>query len=109
MRFFFSSTEKELSDLHKEKEALTEQKKKLSLKAEEVRLLGGQKVSRKKTIEEMEHNYEGYNYAVKYIMRSGISGICGVVAELMEVPEGFENRGRDSAGRPDAEYCLRYG
>ena len=81
---------KELSDLHKEKEALTEQKKKLSLKAEEVRLLGGQKVSRKKTIEEMEHNYEGYNYAVKYIMRSGISGICGVVAELMEVPEGFE-------------------
>ena len=81
---------KELSDLHKEKEVLTEQKKKLSLKAEEVRLLGGQKVSRKKTIEEMEHNYEGYNYAVKYIMRSGISGICGVVAELMEVPEGFE-------------------
>lgn len=81
---------KELSDLHKEKEVLTEQKKKLSLKAEEVRLLGGQKVSRKKTIEEMEHNYEGYNYAVKYIMRSGISGICGVVTELMEVPEGFE-------------------
>lgn len=81
---------KELSDLHKEKEVLTEQKKKLSLKAEEVRLLGGQKVSRKKTIEEMEHNYEGYNYAVKYIMRSGISGIRGVVAELMEVPEGFE-------------------
>ena len=38
----------------------------------------------------MENNYEGYNYAVKYIMRSRLSGIRGVVAELMEVPAGYE-------------------
>ena len=38
----------------------------------------------------MESNYEGYNYAVKYIMRSGLPGIEGVVAELMQVPAGYE-------------------
>jgi chromosome segregation protein len=31
-------------------------------------------LSRKRTIEEMEANYEGYNHAVKYIMKSGIPG-----------------------------------
>lgn len=46
--------------------------------------------SRKKTIEEMEANYEGYNYGVKYIMKSQLPGIRGVVGESMRVPEGLE-------------------
>ena len=46
--------------------------------------------SRKKTIEELEQNLDGYNYAVKYIMRSGLTGIEGVVGEMMEVPDGLE-------------------
>jgi len=66
------------------------EKNNLSLKIEELKLTGGQKAARKKTIEEMENNYEGYNFAVKYIMRAGLSGIQGVVAELMEVPSGYE-------------------
>lgn len=46
--------------------------------------------SRKKTIEEMENNYEGYNYAVKFIMKSNLKGIEGVTSDLMEVPRGYE-------------------
>ncbi|MBQ1959246.1 MAG: chromosome segregation protein SMC, partial [Firmicutes bacterium] len=62
----------------------------LSKESEDLRIRAGQLTARKKTIEEMENNYEGYNGAVKFIMKSGISGIEGVVAELMKVPAGFE-------------------
>jgi chromosome segregation protein len=61
-----------------------------SKKLEELNINKSQLSTRKKTIEEMESNYEGYNGAVKHIMRSGISGIHGVVAELITVPAGFE-------------------
>ena len=47
-------------------------------------------LARKKTIEEMEANYEGYNHAVKFIMRSQIGGLHGTVAELIKVPKGYE-------------------
>lgn len=82
--------QEEIQSLLREKTDLAAEQKALSLKIEEMKLDGGQKAARKKTIEEMEHNYEGYNYAVKYIMRAGFSGIRGVVAELMEVPSGYE-------------------
>ena len=62
----------------------------LSKKREEIQLQGTQLLARKKTIEEMEHNYEGYNGAVRYIMRSRLPGIRGVVADLMQVPAGYE-------------------
>ena len=38
----------------------------------------------------MENNYEGYNGAVRFIMKSNIKGIDGVLAELMKVPAGLE-------------------
>ncbi len=69
---------------------LGEKERVCSKELEETKLSIGQKTARKRTIEEMENNYEGYNNAVKFIMRAGMSGICGVVAELMEVPAGFE-------------------
>lgn len=59
-------------------------------KLEDLKINSSRLAARKRTIEEMESNYEGYNNAVKYVMRSGFRGICGVVAELMEVPAGFE-------------------
>ncbi len=62
----------------------------LSKKVEELRISLGQLSARKKTIEEMESNYEGYNYAVKHVMKSGLAGIHGVVAELIKVPAGYE-------------------
>ena len=57
---------------------------------EEIKFAVGQLSSRKKTIEEMESNYEGYNGAVKFVMKSNLTGIHGVVGELIEVPKGFE-------------------
>ncbi|WP_027399254.1 chromosome segregation protein SMC [Anaerovorax odorimutans] len=64
--------------------------KELSKEYEEQRISLGEIITRKKTIEEMESNYEGYNNAVKYVMKSRIPGINGVVAELIKVPSGFE-------------------
>lgn len=73
-----------------EYELIREDEKKLSKTFEELRISISQLSARKKTIEEMENNYEGYNYAVRYIMRSALSGIHGVVADLITVPEGYE-------------------
>lgn len=70
-------------------EMLAEEKN-LSVELEETKLTIGQKTARKKTIEEMESNYEGYNGAVKFVMRSGFEGIHGVVADLITVPKGYE-------------------
>lgn len=67
-----------------------EREKALSKEVEELRIKLGQLSARMKTIEEMESNYEGYNYAVRHIMKSGLAGIHGVVAELIEVPKGYE-------------------
>lgn len=64
--------------------------KQLSNELESVKFNIGQLSSRMKTIEEMESNYEGYNGAVKYIMKSQLKGIHGVVGELITVPTGFE-------------------
>jgi chromosome segregation protein len=49
-----------------------------------------QHTARKKTIEEMENNYEGYNAAVRFIMKGKLRGIEGVTADLMTVPKEFE-------------------
>ncbi|MBR3787599.1 MAG: chromosome segregation protein SMC [Firmicutes bacterium] len=67
-----------------------EEERALSKKVEELRITLGQLSARAKTIEEMESNYEGYNYAVKHVMKSGLPGIHGVVAELISVPAGYE-------------------
>ncbi len=67
-----------------------ELEKELISQLEKARIKDGQLSSRKKTIEEMESNYEGYFAAVKYIMQDKRQGIEGVVAELIDVPVGFE-------------------
>lgn len=56
----------------------------------ELRVLAGQLSARLRTIEEMESNYEGYNHAVRHVMKSGLGGIEGVVADLIKVPRGYE-------------------
>ena len=73
----------------KHNEAILDEKT-MTREAEELRVSIGQLSSRKKTIEEMESNYEGYSGAVKFIMRAGLKGIDGVVAELINVPDGYE-------------------
>jgi chromosome segregation protein len=71
-------------------EDMMKEERVLAKNLEELRISIEQLSARKKTIEEMESNYEGYNYAVKFIMRSGLPGIFGTVAELITVPEGYE-------------------
>jgi len=83
-------TAEKLSAAKKEQAALNEELRSLSKAGEDTRIRAGQLTARKKTIEEMENNYEGYNGAVRFIMKSSIKGIEGVVAELMKVPAGLE-------------------
>lgn len=66
------------------------EEKRLAKQLEELRISIGQLTGRKKTMEEMEASYEGYSYAVRYIMKSHLNGINGVVADLMTVPSGYE-------------------
>lgn len=82
-----------LQELEQRKERLghsLSQEQQLTRALEDLRISIGQLSARKKTIEEMESNYEGYHYAVKFIMRSATAGILGTVAELISVPKGFE-------------------
>ncbi|MDO4393122.1 MAG: chromosome segregation protein SMC [Bacillota bacterium] len=62
----------------------------LSSEGENLRIELGQMSSRTRTLRELDDNYDGYNYAVKYVMKSGLSGIHGVVADLISVPDGYE-------------------
>ena len=81
------------SDLVTKQKSAESQIEKIKIQENQIaadKLKSEQLLSRKKTIEEMEANYEGYNYGVKYIMKSRINGIRGVVGELMLVPEGLE-------------------
>lgn len=66
-----------------------QQEKTLSVETEEIRISLGQMSARKRTIEEMENNYEGYNSAVRFVMKSSMSGIRGVVADLIRVPREY--------------------
>ena len=83
-------SEIELEVARAERISCSENIKKLNTQAEDIRIRGSQITARKKTIEEMENNYEGYNGAVRFIMKSNIKGIDGVLAELMKVPAGLE-------------------
>jgi chromosome segregation protein len=67
-----------------------QEERRLAKESEELRITLGRVSARKKTIEEMESNYEGYNFAVKHVMKSGLKGIHGVVADLIKVPAGYE-------------------
>lgn len=46
--------------------------------------------TRRKTLEELEGNYEGYNAGVKALMRANLPGMIGVTADLITVPRGYE-------------------
>ncbi len=61
-----------------------------SKQAESLRLRIGQLTARRNVIREMEQAYEGYNYAVRFLMKQNIGGIVGVAGELITVPKGYE-------------------
>ncbi len=80
----------EISSKREKVSKLTENINKLDKDINHVQIQASQFNARKKTIEEMENNYEGYNGAVRFIMKNNLKGIEGVTADLMEVPSGFE-------------------
>lgn len=87
------SLEQSRSDAEEQRNRLAtslKEEQRLKNELENLRISIGQLSARKKTIEEMESNYEGYNYAVRFIMKAGLPGIFGTVAELISVPEGYE-------------------
>lgn len=53
--------------------------------------------SRKKLLEEMENDFEGYHKTVKNILQNTkqghteFVGVCGTIAEIIQVPKGLEN------------------
>ncbi|MDD3874086.1 MAG: chromosome segregation protein SMC [Methanosarcina sp.] len=57
---------------------------------EELKINLGQISARRKMIDEMENAYEGYNHGVKFVVKSNLNGIHGVVADLIKVPSGYE-------------------
>ncbi|ADG82908.1 chromosome segregation protein SMC [Thermincola potens] len=69
-----------IQDVTREFNNLTEEKQKLA--------------SKLKALEEMEQDYEGYHKGVREILKAGkqkkLAGICGVVAELLNVPKKYE-------------------
>ncbi|MEG0392177.1 MAG: tripartite tricarboxylate transporter substrate-binding protein, partial [Anaerovoracaceae bacterium] len=67
-----------------------QQERELGKELEQLQVNVGQLSARKKTFEEMEGNYDGYNHGVKFIMKENLPGINGVVTELITVPSGFE-------------------
>ena len=71
-------------EAHSKIRGLTQEIAEASKELDDLRIRGSQLSARKKTMEEMEHNYEGYNGAVRFIMKAGISGIEGVVGDLMK-------------------------
>jgi len=59
-------------------------------KIDELRMTIGEIAARRKMISEMESAYEGYNSGVRFVMKAGLSGLHGVVAELIKAPRGYE-------------------
>ncbi len=90
LKNLFAQMEEESQALKQKYNEGVFKEKKLARELEELKISIGQISTRKKMIEEMESSYEGYNNAVKFIMKSNLPGINGVVAELIEVPRGYE-------------------
>ena len=92
-----ANAERKLEEIEKEKRQTEQNQARLNSdeklgrkKAEELRMTLSDISARRKMIDEMESAYEGYNSGVKFVMRAGLSGLLGVVAELIKVPRGYE-------------------
>lgn len=77
-------------ELSKNETENSDEERRIAAETEKIRIDMGKISSRKKTFEELESNYDGYKRGVQFIMKSGSSGLEGVVAELVEVLSGYE-------------------
>ena len=79
-----------ISDTDARISGLSSEQEKLEGEIGDLKIKRSQLTARKKTLEEMEASYEGYGPAVKFIMNGSGHGLRGTVAELIDVPKGFE-------------------
>ncbi len=96
----FGEAEKQRTDLLQQRTDLQNQLNRLQIRISEM-------TTRQKTIEEMEHNYEGYNYAVRYIMQSGLIGVEGVAGDMIDVPNGMETAIETALGGARQNIIIR--
>lgn len=92
----------EIENFKKHEEKLLSQKDAFDKEVERLRSDLGKlrqnlqhRASRLKALEELQNSYEGYYRGVKEVLKEGKTGkncpgICGVVAELIRVPEKYE-------------------
>lgn len=79
-----------LNEAKADRESYTQERAELAKKWEDLRTNGTNLSARKTALETLENNYDGYNSAVRFIMRHKTPGIRGVVADLIDVPTGYE-------------------
>ncbi len=63
------------------------QEEELRREMEELRISIGQAQGKLRMFQDLENSYEGYNGAVKFLMRQELPGLEGLVAELIQVPK----------------------
>ncbi|MGI6191326.1 MAG: chromosome segregation protein SMC [Eubacterium sp.] len=99
--------EKELSEAEKQRLSLQQQRSDLESQLSRLQIRISEMTSRQKTIEEMEHSYEGYSYAVRYIMQSGLIGVEGVAGDMIDVPDGMETAIETALGAAKQNIIIR--
>ena len=72
----------------------------LSGRLEDIRRRKSEEKARRDTLRQLHDSYEGYNSAVRFIMRrSDLSGIYGTVGDLISVPAGYETAVETALGQ----------
>ena len=73
--------------LRQEQKAKRAEEEQLRQALEELRISIGQTQARRRMFQDLENSYEGYNGAVKFLMKQNLPGMEGLVAELIQVPK----------------------
>ena len=88
-----SKQQENLKNKKKRREELTTEFQNLKDKYDQLKDKLSRKKSKLKTLKDLEKSYAGYYRGVKKVLKyaqNNLSGVCGVVAELIEVPKKFE-------------------
>jgi len=73
--------------LRQEQKQKKQQEEELRRDMEELRISIGQAQGKLRMFQDLENSYEGYNGAVKFLMKQNLPGLEGLVAELIQVPK----------------------
>lgn len=76
-------TSAEIKETEKQIDAIRAERQEKALKSSSL-------AGRRRMMQEMDENYEGYTYAVKALMKEKLPGVIGVAASLMTVSAGLE-------------------